>query len=525
MINKWKFLTIIALTYCSAPQYSEAANILAFLPSSSPSHLIIEMAVVKAMAERQHNVTVVSVLPLKTEWLHPSMTHIQLDKGLIDMDIAINITKMKGFEKFRKSLNMMIMMSTQMAVIFEDPKFQELLHNPGNKFDLMLFGYMFGDFFFGIAEHFDCPLALIWPNIPVAGILNMIGNPLEMSYTVLSILNAVSDSTGFMFRLKNVAAVAGDLLLLKVQNKGQREVYDKHFPADKYISYDKARERVDMVLFSHHFSEKPVRPLVPALIEIGGIHINDQRNALPKDLEDFINSADHGVIFFSMGTNVKSHHMQANTLQKIYNVFSKLPQKVLWKVDDESKVPGNSTNILYRKWLPQSDILGHANVKLFFGHGGKGGITEAKFYGVPMVGLPIFGDQPMNMVEVVNKGYGLSIDNEKPLTEEIIYETVTEVLQNPKYANTVKRFSLLYRDRPLKAKDTAVYWLEYLIRYKGAPHMQSPLKTMSFVEATNLDVIAFILAVLYVVFKLIKLLIKLVIRLMAGMLGRKVKTD
>ncbi|XP_037823964.1 UDP-glycosyltransferase UGT5-like [Lucilia sericata] len=527
MINKFKFLTIIvALTFCLAPQQTEAANILAFLPSCSPSHLIIEMAVVKAMAERQHNVTVVSVLPLKSDWMHPSMTHIKLDKGEVDMDVAIKITKLKGFEKFRKSLDMMKMMSAQLAVIFEDPKFQDLLHNPGNKFDLMLFGYLFGDFFFGIAEHFDCPVALLWPNIPISSILNMIGNPLALSYSVVTLLNSMNDDhIDFMFRLKNVAAVAGELLMLSTQERSLREVYAKNFPADKYVSYDKAKERVAMVLYSHHYSEKPVRPLVPALIEIGGIHINDEPKALAKDLNDFINSAENGVIFFSMGTNIKTHHMPDKALEKIFNVLSKLPQKVVWKVDDESNVPGNSTNILYRKWLPQSDILGHPNVKLFFGHGGKGGITEAKFYGVPIVGMPIFGDQPMNMVEVVSKGYGLSINNDEPLTEEIIYETVKEVLENPKYANTVKRFSLLYRDRPLKAKETAVYWLEYLIRYKGAPHMQSPLKTMSFVEATNLDVIAFILAVLYVIIKLIKLLTKFVIKLMCRVLGRKVKRD
>lgn len=37
-----------------------------------------------------------------------------------------------------------------------------------------------------------------------------------------------------------------------------------------------------MILFSHHFTEKPVRPLVPALIEIGGIHIHDP----PKNLTE-----------------------------------------------------------------------------------------------------------------------------------------------------------------------------------------------------------------------------------------------
>lgn len=226
MIIKWKFLTIIAFIFCMAPCQSEAANILAFVPSSSPSHLIIEMAAVRAMAERNHNITVVSVLPLKSDWLHPSMTHIKLDKGIVDMDIAINITKMKGFQKILKSLDMMKLMSTQMAEIFEDPKFQELMHNPGNKFDLMIYGYLFSDYFFGIAEHFNCPIVLVWPNIAIATILNLIGSPLAMSYTVLTILNTVSEEDmGFVFRLKNVLAVGAELFLWRAQNNNLRHIY------------------------------------------------------------------------------------------------------------------------------------------------------------------------------------------------------------------------------------------------------------------------------------------------------------
>lgn len=231
------------------------------------------------------------------------------------------------------------------------------------------------------------------------------------------------------------------------------------------------------------------------------------------------------MIFFSLGTNIEPHHLRPHTLKKIYNVLSKLPLKVLWKVNDETQVPGNSSNILYRKWLPQADILGHSNVKLFFGHGGKGGITEASYFGVPIVGMPIFGDQFKNMDEVVRKGYGLAIAHDETLSQEIILETVSEVLYNPFYANNVKRFSTLYRDRPLKAKENAVYWLEYLLRYKGAPHMQSPLKKMSFVEAMNLDVLAFILILLFVSIKLLKLLLKIICKAFARIFHQKTKAE
>ncbi|KAM7360202.1 UDP-glycosyltransferase UGT5-like [Cochliomyia hominivorax] len=520
-----KITQILTLIILLLNDSVKAYNILAFLPTCSPSHLIVQMAVVQALAERNHNMTIITVLPLKSEWRKYDLNYIKLDHGFIDMEMTINNTKSKNSLGIMNLLTVRQKMSATLEDTLEDPKMLKFIQDPGNQFDLILYGYLFADYFYGLAEHFNCPMALIWPNVPLPSLLQLMGNPIEITYNSVDLLGNNKNKKGFVFRLKNFIIAILDLWLMAREEVYTKKIYSKYFPPDKYANYDKAKQRVAMVLFSHHFSEKPVRPLVPALIEIGGIHINDQPKPLPKDLDDFINSAEHGVIFFSMGTNVKTHHMQEGALEKIFNVFSKLPQKVLWKVDDESQVPGNSSNILYRKWLPQSDILGHSNVKLFFGHGGKGGITEAKFYGVPMVGLPIFGDQPMNMVEVVHKGYGLSIDHDKPLTEEVISETVTEVLNNPKYTDTVKTFSKLYRDRPLRAKDNAVFWLEYLIRYKGAPHMQSPLKIMSFVESANLDVFAFISVILFILFKLIKSVLRLIVKLPYKLVVKKVKSD
>uniref|UniRef100_A0A1I8MRX7 UDP-glucoronosyl and UDP-glucosyl transferase n=1 Tax=Musca domestica TaxID=7370 RepID=A0A1I8MRX7_MUSDO len=513
------------LAVCLSLSVTEGANILALLPSPSSSHLIIEMAVIKELAVRNHNVTVVSVLPLKPEWRHPSITHIQLDHGYIDMNAAINSTSKTGIARVFGAVSMFKNFILSLADILEDPKMLELQNNRNNKYDLMLFGYIFGDFMYGLAEHFNCPVALLWPNIPITDILEIIGNPFDITYTVSSMINLSADTNGFLFRLKNIFAFIVDKTFKLMRDMTSKEVYEKYFPSDKYVSYEKAKERVSLVLFSHHFSEKPVRPLVPGMIEIGGIHLDEETKPLPKDIEEFVSAAEHGVIFFSLGTNVKAKHLQPQTLEKVFNVLSKLPQRVLWKCDDESNVPGNSTNILYRKWLPQADILGHPKTVLFFCHGGKGGITEAKFYGVPMVGLPIFGDQPMNMEEVVMKGYGLSIEHDESLSEEVIRKTVKEVLENTSYRNNVRQFSNLYRDRPLKIKDNAVYWLEYVIRYKGAPHMQSPLKTMSFVEANNLDAYACILLVFYIIALLVKLILKLIINLVCRKCMGKSKRD
>ncbi len=56
-------------------------------------------------------------------------------------------------------------------------------------------------------------------------------------------------------------------------NRWQRQLYDKYFPVDRYISYDKMLQNISLVFVNSYFSQEQVRPLVPGMIEIGGIQI------------------------------------------------------------------------------------------------------------------------------------------------------------------------------------------------------------------------------------------------------------
>lgn len=86
-------------------------------------------------------------------------------------------------------------------------------------------------------------------------------------------------------------------------------------------------------------------------------------------------------------------------------------------------------NLIYLKFY--FNISAHPNVKLFITHGGLLSTTEAVYYGVPVLMIPIYGDQKLNAQIAVINGYGLDLKY-KELNEQRLLKALNELLNNPK---------------------------------------------------------------------------------------------
>ena len=75
-------------------------------------------------------------------------------------------------------------------------------------------------------------------------------------------------------------------------------------------------------------------------------------------------------------------------------------------------------------------MLGHPKTKAFVTHGGSNGVYEAIYHGVPMVGLPLFADQPHNIVHMKAKGAAVRFDLETMSTEDLL-NALKDVINNP----------------------------------------------------------------------------------------------
>lgn len=78
-----------------------------------------------------------------------------------------------------------------------------------------------------------------------------------------------------------------------------------------------------------------------------------------QDLQTLADGATDGLILFSLGTNVQGTMLGNERITMILKAFRQLPKFIfLWKINlNEFPIPLPS-NVVVRKFVPQSEILG-----------------------------------------------------------------------------------------------------------------------------------------------------------------------
>lgn len=147
-------------------------------------------------------------------------------------------------------------------------------------------------------------------------------------------------------------------------------------------------------------------------------------------MKEFLDGAEQGAIYFSLGSNIKEKHLNKTVKTEIMKALATLPYRVLWKID--ATFDSLPPHIRTSKWFrSQPGILGHPNLKLFITQGGLQSMQESVYSGKPMIGIPFFGDQYANVNRMVQLEYGVKIDKHN-ITETSIREAVNEVINNSK---------------------------------------------------------------------------------------------
>lgn len=154
-------------------------------------------------------------------------------------------------------------------------------------------------------------------------------------------------------------------------------------------------------------------------------------------------------------------------------------------------MPDKPENVKISRWLPQQDVLGHPNIKLFITQAGLQSTEEAITNHVPLLALPFMADQHSNAKRITNLGIGLHLQFSS-LAKEEFKNAILEITGNPKYKQKIKEISDLLDDRPMTGLERAMWWTEYVLRHKGAPYFRPAVVDMPWYEYFLLDVFGFL---------------------------------
>ncbi|GAA6226837.1 UDP-glucuronosyltransferase 2C1-like [Lates japonicus] len=404
-------------------------------------------------------------------------------------------------------------MSEMIVQMFEDENLMRSLHDA--KYDVVLTDPGIGGGAM-LAHRLQVPLVfnVRWT---IQGEAHFLIAPSPLAYIPFT-ATELTDRMTFTQRIKNVISyIIGMYTLSYMTEPHYKPVARRYFGPD--VDYLTFFLDADIWLMRTDFVFEFPRPTMPNIAYMGGFQCKPPK-PLPADLEEFVQSSgDHGVIVMTLGTLVGK--LPQDIAEEIAAAFAQLPQKVIWRYMGHRPASlGNNT--LMVSWLPQNDLLGHPKTRVYVTHGGTNGIQEAIYHGVPVVGLPLFFDQPDNLSRIRAKGGAVIVDIAM-LDRHIFADALMTVLYNSSYKENMQMLSRLHRDQPMKPLDQAVFWIEYVIRHKGAHHLQTHANKMSWFVYNSIDVIAaLVTVVLLITFTCIS-----IVRLLWRMIfvGKRVKHE
>ena len=242
-------------------------------------------------------------------------------------------------------------------------------------------------------------------------------------------------------------------------------------------------------------------PTMPNVKRVGHLQTLTPK-PLPSEFQAFVENADNGVIIVAFGSILT--FTPTHVTDKLLAAFEQTKYKFI--IQGSVKHGKQSDKFMFRKWLTQFDLLRHQKTKLFITHCGSNSFQEALIAGVPMIGFPIFADQPHNAGKIVTKGFGLKLDLKSFTVQELV-SAIEEVTTNPSYKAKVGKASAILKSERVPAVEEAAFWINHVLTF-GGEHLRSYAQDIPLWKYLGLDIIAFFLLIWHVFVFLLIILLK-----------------
>lgn len=351
-VSAMRVFGLIAAVFGQLVVTVSSARILAVFPTPSYSHQIVYQSLVQALAAEGHQLVVLTPDPLQ----HPienvteiSLRYLYHEWRQINFADINNVHLLIKITQFNlNAMHSLLSMSAVRQLLNDD----DGKRNQSTSFDAVIVEYIGHKPIYAFASYFNAPLIGISSfdlgaseHAAVGNVHHPVIHPLNFLpyYGDLDIIERIGCVVMYVFH----RFIYEPLLHLKY------DTIIRHAFGSRVARLPLAP---DLVLVNAHPALGYVRPMVPTAVPIGFMHIKPPQ-PLKCQLKRLLDHSNHGVIYFSLGTNVNSARIRGDYMELIVQAFGTLPYDVIMRWDSDRKLKTPHNVHLFR-WIPQQNLLG-----------------------------------------------------------------------------------------------------------------------------------------------------------------------
>ncbi|KAM7343503.1 UDP-glucosyltransferase 2-like isoform 2-T2 [Cochliomyia hominivorax] len=461
------YIKYLIIVLCVRSLTLEAAHILSLFGVPLPSQYAFIEPLLKQLAARGHQITSISNYPQKQPIENFRDVVVEKNKNLFRdvQNFTLDNIEANYYEVVDEIYNRAIQMCKN---IQNDAAVRHILDN--EKIDLIIMEVFFSESFFGLSEYL---------NAPMVGV-----STIEWAH--------------YYYKYFPV----------------QKQIYQYYYP-NAQLTFEEAQKNFSLVLLNDHFTLSTPRPYVPNMIEVAGLNIVTKPDPLPEELKQLLDNARQGVILISLDI-----YMDCKTVNVFLQQFKRMPQIILWKTSRKFLNFEIPSNVYISNNFTESSILPHPHLQLYVTSGSFLTIVESVYHGLPILGIASTEKQDDYIDYIKKIGNGVSIKLPS-ISEKILAKAFNEILSSSHYINIAKTLSQRFRDQQNTPMERAIYWIEYVLRHKGAAHLRNMGQSLTWWQFYNIDVILFIICLCILLITLALIILKIIIEFLCNVKVRK----
>lgn len=270
---------VFVLTIVMLLANTEAYKILGLFPHKGKSHFDVYAPLLKALAERGHDLTVIGHFPMKEPIRGYKDVLLDDSEGKFVNFFDINTFSGRRYEMYLAPLILAYFGYKACAEGLNTPSLKEFLRK-NETYDLIIAEYFNGDCFLGFAHKYKVPVVGLSSCTMMPWLNDRFGNSDNPSYIPDNLMD-FSDDMSFRERVENTLAVFLHKVLAYLLMDIPGNIIAKRHFGDDLPPLSEIVKNTSIMLSNTHPTLNLARPQVPNLIDVGGIHIG-QVKQLPK---------------------------------------------------------------------------------------------------------------------------------------------------------------------------------------------------------------------------------------------------